>query len=148
MAYLALLYRYWWNTRIFTFAKKSYLHRAQWRYYFYLSRVRILVSLWLLAWLANYMRASCSGARRFFWNFTHKMALRCEDGTVTGDFLQIFTSILFRAWRTFRKSRKVMLKNFIYVGISSVSIKQTEHYVAKRSFPQRRKGGGNFVLIA
>ena len=35
-----------------------------------------------------------------------------------------------------------MLKNFIYVGISSVSIKQTEHYVAKRSFPQRRKEGG------
>ena len=37
-----LLYRYWWNTRIFPFTKKSYLHRAQWRYYFYLSRVRIL----------------------------------------------------------------------------------------------------------
>ena len=39
-----LLYRYWWNTRIFYFTKKSYLHRAQWRYYFYLSRVRIVVS--------------------------------------------------------------------------------------------------------
>ena len=45
-----LLYRYWWNTRIFPFTKKSYLHRAQWRYYFYLSRVRILVSPWLLTW--------------------------------------------------------------------------------------------------
>ena len=41
-----LLYRYWWNTWIFPFTKKSYLHRAQWRYYFYLSRVRILVSPW------------------------------------------------------------------------------------------------------
>ena len=51
-----LLYRYWWNTRIFPFSKKSYLHRAQWRYYLYLSRVRILVSPWLLTWLANYMR--------------------------------------------------------------------------------------------
>ena len=25
-----LLHRYWWNTRIFPFTKKSYLHRAQW----------------------------------------------------------------------------------------------------------------------
>ena len=45
-----LLYRYWWDTRIFPYTKKSYLHRAQWRYYFYLSRVRILVSPWLLTW--------------------------------------------------------------------------------------------------
>ena len=30
--YHPLLYRYWWNTRIFPFTKKSYLHRAQWRY--------------------------------------------------------------------------------------------------------------------
>ena len=30
-----LLYRYWWNTRIFPFTKKSYLHHAQWRYHFY-----------------------------------------------------------------------------------------------------------------
>ena len=58
-----LLNRYWWNTRIFPFTKKSYLHRAQWRYYFYLSRVRILVSPWLLTWLANYKRASRSGTR-------------------------------------------------------------------------------------
>ena len=46
----------------FSFSKNSYLHRAQWRYYFYLSRVRILVSPWLQTWLANYKR-SCSGAR-------------------------------------------------------------------------------------
>ena len=50
-----LLYRYWWNTRIFPFTKKSYLHRAQWRYYFCLSRVRILVSPWLLTWFALFI---------------------------------------------------------------------------------------------
>ena len=56
--YFQLLYR-WWNTRIFPFTKRSYLHCAQWRYYFYLSCVRILVAPWLLTWLANYKRASC-----------------------------------------------------------------------------------------
>ena len=45
-----ILYRYWWNTRIFPFTKKSYLQRVWWRYYFYLSCVRILVSPWLLTW--------------------------------------------------------------------------------------------------
>ena len=35
-------YRYWWNTRIFPFTKKSHLHRGQWRYYFHLSRVRTI----------------------------------------------------------------------------------------------------------
>ena len=64
-----LLYRYWWNTRIFPFAKKSYLHRAQRRYYFYLSRVRILVSPWLRTWLANYKRASRSGVRPVLLKF-------------------------------------------------------------------------------
>ena len=49
-----LLYRYWWDTRIFPFTKKSYLHRAQWRYYFYLSRVRILVSPWLLTLILTF----------------------------------------------------------------------------------------------
>ena len=29
--YYVLLCRYWWITRIFSFTKKSYLHRAQWR---------------------------------------------------------------------------------------------------------------------
>ena len=33
---------------------KNHIFIAQWRYYFYLSRVRILVSPWLLIWLANY----------------------------------------------------------------------------------------------
>ena len=31
----------------------NYLHRAQWRYYFHLSRVRILVSPWLLIWFLS-----------------------------------------------------------------------------------------------
>ena len=66
---LYLYYRYWWNTRIFPFTKKSYLHRAQWRYYFYLSRVRILVPPWLLTWLANYKRAFRSGARPVLLKF-------------------------------------------------------------------------------
>ena len=42
-----ILYRCWWNTRISPFSKKSFLHRAQWRYYFYLSCVRILMCPWL-----------------------------------------------------------------------------------------------------
>ena len=46
--------RYWWNTRIFPFTKKSYLQRAQWRYYFYLLRVRILVSPWLLTLILTF----------------------------------------------------------------------------------------------
>ena len=49
-AYHHLLYRYWWNTRIFPFTKKSFLQCTWWRYYFYLSRVRILVSPWSLTW--------------------------------------------------------------------------------------------------
>ena len=44
------LYSYWWNTR----TKKSYLHCAQWRYYLYLSRVRILVSPWLLTLILTF----------------------------------------------------------------------------------------------
>ena len=47
-------YRYWWNTRIFPFTKKSHLHRGQWRYYFHLSRVRILVSPWLLTLILTF----------------------------------------------------------------------------------------------
>ena len=35
------------------FTKTSYLHRAQWRYYFYLSHVEISVLSWLLRWSAN-----------------------------------------------------------------------------------------------
>ena len=57
--YTFLLYRYWWNTRIFPFTKKSYLHRARWRYYFYLSRVRILVSPWLLTLITENHKYCC-----------------------------------------------------------------------------------------
>ena len=64
-----LLYRYWWNTRIFPFNKKSYLHRAQWRYYFYLSCVRMLVFPWLLIWVPNYKRAFCLVARPVLLKF-------------------------------------------------------------------------------
>ena len=69
---------------MFPFTKKSYLHHAQWRYYFYLSRVRILVSPWLLTWLANYKRASRSGARPVLLKFSFTKWLR---GAVTGDSL-------------------------------------------------------------
>ena len=63
-----LLYRYWWNTRIFPFTKKSHLYRALWRYYFYLSHVGILVSPWLTR-LANYKRTSRSGAQLVLLKF-------------------------------------------------------------------------------
>ena len=66
VSYAGLLYIYWWNTRIFPFTKKSYLHRGQWRYHFYLSRVRILVSPWLLTWLfRKWIKKSCVLCRNF-----------------------------------------------------------------------------------
>ena len=82
-----LFYRYWWNTRIFLFTKKSYLHRPQWRYYFYLSRVRMLVSPWLLTWLANYKRASRSGARPGLLKFHSQNGFELGRRCSTGDFL-------------------------------------------------------------
>ena len=66
----ALLYRYWWNTRIFPFTKKSSS-----RAYLHLSRVRILVSPWLLTWLANYKRAFRSGARLVQISLRYKIFL-------------------------------------------------------------------------
>ena len=58
VSYQLLLYRYWWNTRIFPLTKKSYLLRVQWRYhmymYFYLSHLKILMSSWLQRWLTNF----------------------------------------------------------------------------------------------
>ena len=47
----------------------SVLHRAWWRYYFYHLRVRILVSQWLEACLANYERASRSSAPPALFKF-------------------------------------------------------------------------------
>ena len=68
-----LLYRYWRNTRIFPFTKKSYLHRAQWRYHFYLSRVRILVSPWLLYYTLCCYRIFLFFIRILtFWNRKYK----------------------------------------------------------------------------
>ena len=63
MKYLELLYKHLWNTRIFPSTKISYLHCVQWRYYFYLSRVRILVLPRLLKrspllWLHNPLKSN------------------------------------------------------------------------------------------
>ena len=45
-----LLYRYWWNTRIFPFTKKIISSLRAVKILFYLSRVRILVLPWLLTY--------------------------------------------------------------------------------------------------
>ena len=76
-----LLYRYWWHTRIFPLTENSYLHRTQWRYYFCLSRVRILVSPWLLTWLALDLQESFPlrrAAGSFEISFT-KSCLLCRN---------------------------------------------------------------------
>ena len=124
--YVSLLYRYLWNSRIFPFNKKSYLHRAQWRYCFYLSRVRILVSPWLLTWLANYKRASRSGARpvllKFHLQHGFEVRRRYSYRWLSRWAAKFSNRYFFRAWRTLRKicrKKKVVF----YVGISSVSIK-------------------------
>ena len=88
-----LLYRYWWNTSVFPFTKKSYLHRAQWRYYIYLSRVRILVSpSWLLTWLAKiflFIRILT------FWN--RKYRYFC----LYFSFITLYPSFITFFWQTF-----------------------------------------------
>ena len=105
--YLCLLYRYWWNTRIFLSTEKSYLHRAQWRYCFYLSRVRILVSPRLLTWLANYKRASRSGARpvvlKFHLQNGFEVRRRYSYRWLSRWAAKFSHRYFFRAWRTFRK---------------------------------------------
>ena len=133
-----LSYRYWWNTRIFPVTKKSYLHRAQWRYYFYLSRVRILVSPWLLTWLANYNRASRAGARPVLLKFHSQNGFevrrRYSYWWLSWWAAKFSHRYFFRAWRTFRKICRSLgkwrwkihwgeRKSCVYVGISSVSIK-------------------------
>ena len=127
LVYFTLLwFRYWWNTRIFPFAKKSYFHRAQWRYYFYLSRVRILVSPWLPTWLANYKRASRSGVRPVLLKFHSQNGFevwrRCSYWWLSRWAAKFSHRYFFQAWRTFRKicrKKKVVF----FVGISSVSMK-------------------------
>ena len=92
---------------MFPFTKKSYLHRAQWRYYFYLSRVRILVSPWLLTWLANYKRASRSGARPVLLKFRSQNGFevrrRYSYRWLSRWAAKFSHRYFFRAWRTFRK---------------------------------------------
>ena len=78
-----LLYRYWWNTRIFPSTKKSHLHRAQWRYYFYLSRVRILVSPWLLTLILT------------FWNRKYKYYC------LYFSFITLYPSFITFLWQAF-----------------------------------------------
>ena len=86
------IYRYWWNTRISPFIKKSYLHRAQWRYHFYLSCVRILVWPWLPTYYPITIELLAQARGRFLiWNFIHKMASRCEDSTIFLFFIRILT---------------------------------------------------------
>ena len=120
-----LLYkRYRWNTRIFPFTKKSYLHRAQWRYYFYLLRVRILVSPWLLTWLANYKRASRSGARPVLSKFHSQNSFEVRR-QYSYQWLFRWAAkfshrYFFQAWRTFRticrkKKSCVLCRNFISI---------------------------------
>ena len=100
VSYTCLLYRYWWNTRIFPFTKTSYLYRGRWTYYFYLSRVRILVPPWLQTWLANYKRASLSGARRVSFEISFTKWLR---GATTVQFSVTFSiSQESTTWRYFK----------------------------------------------
>ena len=78
------------NTRISPFSKKSYLHRAQWRYYFHLSHERILVSPWLLTWLANYKRTSRSRARRVLFEISFTKCPKWLRGANTVELLVTF----------------------------------------------------------
>ena len=75
--------------RFFLLEKKSYLHRAQWRYYFYLSRVRILVSPWLLTWLANMIRILT------FWNRNYKYYC------LYFSFITLYASFITFLWQAF-----------------------------------------------
>ena len=85
----------------------SNLHRPQWRYYFYLSRVRILVSPRLLTWLANYKRASHSGARPVLLKFhsqnVFEVRRRYSYRWLPRWAAKFSHRYFFRAWRTFRK---------------------------------------------
>ena len=78
---------------------KSRILITQWRYYFYLSHVRILVLSWLLTWLANYKRASCSGTLPVLLKFHSqngfKMQRRYSYQWLSMS-CQIFTSKFFK----------------------------------------------------
>ena len=76
--YWHLLYSYWWNTRIFAFTKKSYLHCTQQRYCFYLPRVRILVLPWLLTYYDTMFRKWIKKKLSFMWEF-HQYLLNKQN---------------------------------------------------------------------
>ena len=70
----------------------------------------------------------------------HKMALRREHRTVTGDFLQIFTSILFPSLKNIQEDLLKKKKVVCYVGISSVSINHAEKiYISLVHFTHLRE---------
>ena len=124
--WINILYRSRWNIRIFPFTKKSYLHHAQWRYYFFLSRVRILVSPWLLTWLAKiflfFIRIRLFGTEMYFSFITLYPSFRTFlwQAFAIGDHFNC-TILLFEKW--IEKSC-VLCRNFICI------YKITEHYMA------------------
>ena len=69
MYYSLFTILYWWNTLIFPFTKKSYLHHAVKILFLSLMCKDIDVSPWLLTWLANYKRDSRSGAQPVLFKF-------------------------------------------------------------------------------
>ena len=126
-----LLYRYWWNTRSFPFTKKSYLHRGQWRYYFYLSRVRILVSPWLLTWLANYksMQESSLRSRRLEVGGTKKQrrlarelpALVTKYYCLYFSFISLYPRFITFLWQAFCDRWPLRLH---YFAVSKMNLKK------------------------
>ena len=100
-----LLYRYWWNTRIFPFTKQSYLHCAQWRYHFHLLCMRILVLPWLLTWLANYKRAMNKKKKLcFMWEIHQYLYNKQNILWPLGD-----TNFIFLCWKYMYISRPFTL---------------------------------------
>ena len=142
MAYLALLYRYWWNTRIFPFTKKLYLHRAQWRYYFYLSRVRILVSPWLLTWLANYKRASHSGARPVLLKFHSQNGFVVRRRYSYRWLSPNFHIDTFPSLKNIQEVSESDVKKF-YLCRNFISIYKTNRTLRSQAVvPSKKEGGG------
>ena len=74
---------------------------------FYLSLARILVSPWLLKWIANYKRASRSGAGRVLLKFHSQNGFearrRYSYRWLSRWAAKFSHRYFFRAWRTFRK---------------------------------------------
>ena len=102
----------------FPFTKRSYLHRAQRRYYFYLSRDDIGFAM-----VTNMISQlqECFPLRRAAGSFEISLT-KWLRGAKTVQLPVTFSM----SWQT----KKVAF----YVGISSVSIKQTKHYMAARGY--------------